>query len=173
MPISIVSFISRFHYYRSSKHNEFDLVEDSGMRSIYRRETRKISDEEEGITGRREGEETGLLGMAGILFLLHSFPSFSYPSSSPPPRTPSSHSGVTGHDKLVGIRRAEEAHNLCHEREKRIFLFLFLSFFFLNFLPLHSKIYIIFFKDLDGNFIYIHSYILASNFFSSFVRTFI
>ena len=54
------------------------------------------------------------------------------------------------------------------------FLFLFLSFFFcLNFLPLHSKIYIIFFKDLDGNFIYIHSYILASNFFSSFVRTFI
>lgn len=136
MPISIVSFISRFHYYRSSKHNEFDLVEDSGMRSIYRRETRKISDEEEGITGRREGEETGLLGMAGILFLLHSFPSFSYPSSSPPPRTPSSHSGVTGHDKLVGIRRAEEAHNLCHEREKRIFLFLFLSFFFFNAIPM-------------------------------------
>lgn len=54
------------------------------------------------------------------------------------------------------------------------FPFSFPFFFFcLNFLPLHSKIYIIFFKDLDGNFIYIHSYILASNFFSSFVRTFI
>lgn len=71
------------------EHNEFDLVEDAGMRSIYRRETRKISDEEG--TGRREREETGLLGMAGILFLLYSFPSFSYPSSSSPSLLPSSH----------------------------------------------------------------------------------
>lgn len=77
------------------------------MRSIYRRETRKISDEEG--TGRREREETGLLGMAGILFLLYSFPSFSYPSSSSPSLVSPRLTGVTGHDKLVGIRRAEEA----------------------------------------------------------------
>ena len=97
-----------------NRYDEFDFVQGTGMRSIYQREIRKISKEEEGT---QEWEETGLHGMAGILFLYVPFFFFFFfllrLLSSRSPRL-----GVTGHDKLVGMHRAEEAQRVLRTWEK-------------------------------------------------------